>query len=134
MSTFSLEDFYLNQIRNALNKNRYSSSSWERIQEKSSTWMCYIYSENEFIGKLTFNFKNDFSKDRLIPLKVDIDFDTHIKRYHEEDWFATTINNYYKYSCTFDLNKEDSLKIICNLIIKLVFLPKKPWWNIFLSS
>ena len=76
MSTFSLEDFYLQQVHDSLKKNKYSSSSWERIREKSSTWSCYIYSENEFIGKLVFTFRFDFNNERLIPLIVDIDFDT----------------------------------------------------------
>ena len=93
---------------------------WERIQEKSSTWTCYTYSDNEFVGKLIFTFNYDYNNERLIPLMLDIDFDTQIKRTCDNHWFETKINNNYKYSCTYDLNKDDSLKIICYLILNLV--------------
>ena len=36
MSTYSLEDFYLQQVSENLIKNKFSCSQWERSQEKSS--------------------------------------------------------------------------------------------------
>ena len=133
MSTYSLEDFYLQQVANTLKKNKYSCSLWERSQEKSSTWSCYVYFDNQFVGKLIFNFRFDFNNERLIPLIVDIDLDTHIKRDSDSVWFQTTINNNYKYSCSYDLNKDDSLKVVCELIMKLI-APKKIknfFWALF---
>ena len=40
------------------------------------------------------------------------------------------INHNFKYGCSFDLNQEDSLKMVCDLILKLIE-PKKVtyFWN-----
>ena len=128
MSTYSLEDFYLQQVHDNLKRNKFTSSSWERIQEKSSTWKCYIYYETKFIGKLMFTFRFDFNNSRLIPLIVDIDLDTNSKKNNIDGcWSEIKINDNYKYSCTYDLNDNDSLKTICDSLIKLIFI-KKPFW------
>jgi hypothetical protein len=130
MSTYSLEDFYLQQVSENLIKNKFSCSQWERSQEKSSTWFCYVYQDSQFVGKMWFNFIPDFNANRLIPLKVDIDLDTHIKRDTNGIWTENQINHNFKYGCSFDLNQEDSLKMVCDLILKLIE-PKKVnyFWN-----
>lgn len=125
MSTYSLEDFYLQQVHENIKKNKINFSSWEREQEKASTWLCYIYNDTQFLGKLIFTFTPNFDKSRLIPLIVNIDFDTQSKREDVEPWYETRINNNYKYSCSYDLNKKDSLNKICQLINIIIYLPKK---------
>lgn len=133
MSTYSLEEFYLDQVNKTLKKSKYTSSTWERIQEKSSTWLCYVYNENEFIGKLTFTFRPDFNSSRLIPLMVDIDFDTLLKKTGDVvNWNESRINDHNRFSCTYDFNDENTLRIVCINILKLLNVIKpKSFWNLF---
>ena len=73
--------------------------------------------DNEFIGKLIFTFRPDFNSSRLIPLMVDIDFDTLLKKNGDAiNWNETRINDHYRFSCTHDFNDENTLKYLIFLI------------------
>lgn len=132
MSTYSLEDFYLKTITEKLEKSKYSLSSWERNAEKSSTWFSYLYIDCVLLGKLHVYFDNETNENRIIPLKCHITFDTYVKREYGLPWFETVKNNIYTYSCSVDLNNENSFNLLLNKILEIIPPKKnKTLWSYF---
>ena len=123
MSTFSFEEFILSQIHIFLKSHKYTFSTWERVVEKSSSWMCYIYNDKIFIGKLYMHFICNEDQSKLVPYDVNVVFHTYTQRIIN-NWNEIFDNEKYKYSQQFNLNNADSLKIISYQLLPLL-VPKK---------
>ena len=64
---------------------------------------------------------------------VDIDFDTLLKKTGDVvNWNESRINDHNRFSCTYDFNDENTLRIVCINILKLLNVIKpKSFWNLF---
>lgn len=125
MSSYSFEDFIISQIHHSLNQNKFIYSSWERVVEKSSSWMCYVYTYDKiFIGRLYMHFFNNEDNKKLVPYDLICEFKTKYQRQINR-WTELYENDIYKYTQNFNLDEIDGLKTVCQQLIPLLILSRK---------